>query len=121
MRRVVKATINTNAAAGAAWYCDAHGAARALVMSQRDDVATLIDEARAGDAVVVMVKDGTAVDRVVAASDVPRFHKIALHELPSGSEVRKYGEVIGIAIAAVRRGEYVHTHNLESARVGVAR
>lgn len=34
----------------------------------------------------------------------------------AGETVVKYGESIGIATANIKRGDYVHVHNLDSAR-----
>jgi len=39
-------------------------------------------------------------------------HKVALAAMPQGDVVRRYGEPIGRASAAIAAGEHVHTHNL---------
>lgn len=49
--------------------------------------------------------------------DVPPGHKIALADIPEGGDVRKYGAVIGRATAAIRAGDHVHVHNIESTRL----
>ena len=46
----------------------------------------------------------------------PSGHKFALLEIPAGGEIRKYGEIIGLATRVIRPGEQVHVHNLESCR-----
>ncbi|WP_129115332.1 UxaA family hydrolase [Halegenticoccus tardaugens] len=82
----------------------------ALVMSDRDNVATAIDdldEEREFDV------DGTTV---CLTDLIPFGHKFALVPLAPGDEVHKYGEVIGRATTAVEPGEWVHTHNCESTR-----
>jgi altronate hydrolase len=43
---------------------------------------------------------------------VPRGHKVAVRDLPAGTAVRKYGQVIGVTTAPIAAGEHVHTHNL---------
>jgi altronate hydrolase len=43
---------------------------------------------------------------------VPRGHKVAVRDIPAGTAVRKYGQVIGVATAPIAAGEHVHTHNL---------
>ena len=43
---------------------------------------------------------------------VPDGHKIALVALAPGDAVRRYGQVIGFATAAINPGDHVHTHNL---------
>jgi altronate hydrolase len=45
---------------------------------------------------------------------IPRGHKLALIDLPAGTEVRKYGQPIGLALRDIAAGEHVHDHNLRS-------
>jgi altronate hydrolase len=47
-----------------------------------------------------------------AATDVPSGHKVALVDIPRGTHVRKYGEVIGVATDDIAAGSHVHVHNL---------
>jgi (2R)-sulfolactate sulfo-lyase subunit alpha len=47
---------------------------------------------------------------------VPLGHKFAMADLSVGDEVIEYGVRIGVASRAIGTGEYVHTHNLRSAR-----
>ena len=47
---------------------------------------------------------------------IPLGHKIALRDLAQGADVVKYGVRIGRTTTAVSEGDYVHTHNLKSAR-----
>jgi altronate dehydratase small subunit len=37
-------------------------------------------------------------------------------DMGAGTEIVKFGEVIGKTSAAVKKGEYVHVHNLDSMR-----
>jgi altronate hydrolase len=43
---------------------------------------------------------------------IPPAHKIALQEIRQGQPVRRYGQLIGVALRDIRSGEHVHTHNL---------
>ena len=43
---------------------------------------------------------------------VPRGHKIARHPIAEGAPVLRYGQVIGVATAAIAPGAHVHSHNL---------
>jgi altronate hydrolase len=43
---------------------------------------------------------------------VPRGHKVAVRDIAAGALVRKYGQVIGVALDPITAGEHVHTHNL---------
>ena len=48
--------------------------------------------------------------------DVPYGHKIAVREIRQGEAIMKYGESIGAASADIRKGEYVHSHNMVAMR-----
>ncbi|MGV9714026.1 UxaA family hydrolase [Gordonia sp. NPDC003424] len=70
---------------------------------------------RDGDDVAIALHPlpvGTRLGDVATTGDVPGGHKIALHDLAEGSLVHKYGHVIGVASAAIRAGDHVHTHNM---------
>lgn len=96
-------------------------AKRALLMAEADDVATVIEAVCAGDTVAVETKQGEAVEELVSAHDIPRFHKIALRDMAAHDIVHKYGQVIGEATAPIKRGDYVHIHNIESIKTGLER
>jgi altronate dehydratase small subunit len=82
----------------------------ALVMAADDTVATALADLPAGRTFEV---DGQRIELVEA---VEFGHKFALVAHEAGDPVRKYGEVVGRASAAIRAGEHAHTHNCESAR-----
>lgn len=72
----------------------------------------------AGERVVgVYLDDGSTVE-VEARGDVPLGHKIAVRETAADPSVLKYGVKIGNATVPLQIGDYVHTHNLKSARWG---
>ena len=48
--------------------------------------------------------------------DDPFGHKIAVRDIHKGELIMKYGEEIGIATKEIKKGEYVHIHNLDSMR-----
>lgn len=47
-----------------------------------------------------------------AAEAIPAGHKMALHRIPKGEKIIKYGCTIGRASADIRAGQWVHTHNV---------
>jgi altronate hydrolase len=49
---------------------------------------------------------------VTLARPVPAGHKVATAAIAKGEPVRKYGQIIGFATAAIKPGEHVHLHNL---------
>ena len=87
-----------------------------LIHNQGDDVAVAVrDVADGTDGVAVAMDTGTDVT-ITTRNPIPLGHKVALRDLPEGSEVRKYGIRIGTTTVAVVVGDHVHTHNLKSAR-----
>jgi len=79
---------------------------RCLLLRPDDSVGLLTRTVAAGTEVVA----GGA--RLRLRDEVPAGHKVALREIPRGEQVRKYGQVIGIATSDIAAGEHVHTHNL---------
>lgn len=78
----------------------------ALVLRPDDDVAIATRDLDAG----TTLRTPTAV--LVLRGDVPRGHKLALHDVPAGQTVHKYGQSIGRATADITAGDHVHSHNL---------
>jgi (2R)-sulfolactate sulfo-lyase subunit alpha len=87
-----------------------------LVHDESDDVGVaVVDVSQGREVVVAYMKSGKSVS-LESRDDVPLGHKIALRDLGEGSEVLKYGIPIGRTTRAVKAGDYVHTHNLRTAR-----
>ncbi len=85
----------------------------AVVIHPDDDVAVALRPLAAGR---IRVRSGGKVVEVQIGQDIPLGHKLALHDMPVGAVVRKYGEAIGALTQAVARGGHVHVHNLRSRR-----
>lgn len=83
---------------------------RLLQIHPDDTVAVALDSIKAGSSVSV------AGMRMVVLANIPFGHKVAIREMKADDWVIKYGEKIGVANRSINRGEYVHTHNLESSR-----
>ncbi len=86
----------------------------ALRLSEKDNVATLLEDAAPGTEVLVRL--GKETDTVKAGESIPFGFKIAVADIPKGGPIIKYGETIGIASRDIKKGEMVHVHNLEGAR-----
>jgi len=84
------------------------GAARAIRLDGRDNVAVCCRAVEAGERVLV---DGGFV---IAREAVALGHKLALVALAAGDRVLKYGMPIGSMTAAAAAGEWVHLHNMKS-------
>lgn len=86
-------------------------AARAIVLDARDNVAVATDALAPGEAIDL----GDAAVSLTEA--IPVGHKFATAPIAVDAHVYKYGEVIGVAIAAIPVGAHVHVHNVLSARL----
>jgi altronate dehydratase small subunit len=86
----------------------------ALMLSERDNVATLLEDAAGGSEVPVRL--GKESNPVKALEDIAFGFKIAVADIVKGSGIIKYGEPIGLASRDIKQGELVHIHNLEGAR-----
>jgi altronate hydrolase len=82
----------------------------ALVISDRDNVATALQPLEAGRTLDI---NGISV---VTLEPIASGHKVALRAIAAGEPVLKYGSPIGVASADIPAGAHVHTHNVASAR-----
>ena len=80
----------------------------ALIMSNEDNVATIVSES---------VEAGVTVNcetkKIKARGKIPFGHKIALSDIQKGNNIIKYGEVIGKALKDIREGDHAHIHNIK--------
>ena len=51
---------------------------------------------------------------VTATEDIMRGHKIALYDIAEGEPIIKYGNPIAVATRDIKKGEWVHTHNVHT-------
>lgn len=87
---------------------------KAIVLNEKDNVATALADLEAGSSVVLDV--GGKPLTVKLASRIPFGHKFSLARIEAGAPVIKYGEVIGSATNAINVGDYVHVHNVVGTR-----
>ena len=86
-----------------------------LVHKQGDSVAVAVRDLIPG-AVHGAFLDETGETDVELLANVPLGHKLALRDVPADEDVIEYGLRIGIATKDIKRGDYVHVHNVRSAR-----
>lgn len=86
---------------------------RCLVMSKSDNVATLLEEAKLGDCIDYLDLD-MKNQNLFVLENVDQYHKVAIEDIYRNQVIIKYGEVIGKASTIIRKGEWVHVHNLNS-------
>ncbi len=79
---------------------------KSLVIDAKDNVAVLLEDAEAGDTIL------TPAGEIALLNDIPFPHKASLYDFSAGEPVYKYGEEIGYALCGIRRGEWIHDHNM---------
>jgi altronate dehydratase small subunit len=87
-----------------------------IIINEKDNVATALDELSADTTVSVMIEQHR--EKIELISHVPRGHKFALRHIDRGSAVIKYGETIGKSTEEIPRGQHVHVHNVVSQSKG---
>ena len=88
----------------------------ALKVDDLDNVATIFAN-DVVDGMTVLVKDKKGeTEQITISGNVPYGHKIALFDIKKGEKIMKYGECIGAASSDIKKGDYVHVHNLEALR-----
>lgn len=88
----------------------------ALKVNDKDNVATIFANGVTGGSQVELRDKKGSSEVVTVFGDVPYGHKIATRDIKLGESIVKYGEEIGIATKNIKKGEYVHVHNLDSMR-----
>ena len=74
---------------------------RSIRLNAADNVVVAIDQ----------IEAGTTSAGIAARARVPKGHKMAVAPIPEGAPVRKFGQIIGFAKAAIAPGDWVHEHN----------
>jgi altronate dehydratase small subunit len=82
----------------------------AKLISENDNVVTVLTDVKAGENVTV--RRGGKESLYVCNQDIPLGHKLAIVKMKKGDSVIKYGEKIGIATKEIEIGDWVHTHNV---------
>lgn len=81
-----------------------------LRINKKDNVGVALTPLKKGDSFEV---EGILY---IANENIDFGHKIALTDIFNGDKVIKYGEVIGYAIQDIKKGDWIHVHNLQSNR-----
>ena len=81
----------------------------AFHLHSSDNVATLLDDADGAARVI-----GAQPQEIQLREKIQRGHKVALRDIAAGEAVVKFGVRIGHATQPIRRGTWVHLHNLAS-------
>lgn len=74
-----------------------------IQIDKRDNVAIAVQE----------IKQGTELmPDMIALSDIPQGHKITLQAIPKDGAIIRYGVVLGYALDAIAKGQWINEHML---------
>jgi len=76
----------------------------------------VVEGIKAGTPLTGLVLDENRTIELECRQDIPIGHKVALRDMQPGDTVVKYGIDMGRVVAAVRKGEHAHVHNIKTKR-----
>jgi len=79
------------------------GTPKTIRLDNNDNVAVTLKPLKAGEP--------SGASDILAATDIPAGHKLAIARIEDGQPIRKFNQIIGFAAGTVRPGEHIHTHN----------
>jgi len=86
-----------------------------IIMNPSDNCATVLEDIPKH--AQLQVKKNT----ILINQNIPLGHKFALKDIIKGDLVKKYGQIIGITTQDIKTGDWIHTHNLKSYYLEVAK
>lgn len=88
-----------------------------VVHEDGDSVGTVVVEGvKANDTLTGWVMEQDQTIKIKTLEAIPIGHKIAVKALKQDETVIKYGVDIGRAIAPIKKGGYLHVHNVKTKR-----
>lgn len=87
-----------------------------MIHNEKDDVGVVTENISGGECITGVYMDTGEKVQIDSRDDIPLGHKIALKDLHEGEEIKEYNTRIGVAKQDIDAGDYVHTHNIRSAR-----
>lgn len=79
-----------------------------MYLNQQDNVVVALRPFQKGETIK---EEGI---EVTVNAEIPQGHKIVLTDLPAGADVIKYGAPIGHVTTDVKKGDWLHTHNVKT-------
>jgi altronate dehydratase small subunit len=78
-----------------------------IIIDQKDNVAVALKDIPQGG--TICLPNG---EEFQALSRIAFSHKVLLKDLSEGNDIIKYGETIAQVTQDVKKGEWIHVHNL---------
>lgn len=82
------------------------------IVDSLDNVATALGSLALGE---VPLFGASGAGLLTITSALERGHKAALRDIKAGESIIKYGAAIGTATEDIKKGDWVHIHNIKSA------
>ncbi len=79
-----------------------------IIMNPDDNCVTALDDISKSSQIQIRERS------IVINHNISLGHKIALEDIRKGDMVKKYGQAIGFATKDIKKGDWIHTHNLTS-------
>jgi altronate dehydratase small subunit len=86
----------------------------AIMIKPLDTVATALRDIQAGEKVFVGTDENKIQVKIKEA--IQYGHKFAVRDICQGSDILKYGEIIGRSTKDIESGTHAHIQNIESLR-----
>ena len=87
-----------------------------MVHNEEDDVGVVTEDISEEESMSGIYMDTGEGVEIRSGGEIPLGHKIALRDISEGEEITEYNTRIGVATQDISAGDYVHTHNIRSAR-----
>lgn len=81
-----------------------------IQIHSKDNVAVALEDVKKGSDVII----NGLFQRMEVLENIPFGHKIALEDIEKGGMVIKYSAPIGHAVTSIKKGMWVHTHNVRT-------
>ena len=86
----------------------------AIMISSADNVATALMDLASGQTCRYLA--GESIRSITLKEPIAYGHKFAVENIAEGTDIIKYGEVMGRATSDIGKGCHAHIHNIESLR-----
>ena len=79
---------------------------KSMLIEPTDNVAVAVEPIQAGETTLA------GGEELTANQFIKEGHKLARRDIPKGGEIIKYGVHIGVATQDIKKGDWVHEHNV---------
>ena len=86
-----------------------------IIHDEKDNVAVVvIDKTSKNQECTGWIMENDKTINIKSINEIPLGHKIALKDFKIGDTILKYGHDIGKVVAAIKKGDHVHVHNVKT-------